>query len=317
MSMTQSKILLVDDDKVSLRILENILKSNGYSVEAFQKVENAMEYLNNKNGHPDLIISDYFMPGISGLEFLNEVKSGRDFTSIPFLFISANKNEEIETDALQYGAIDFLKKPINQKLLLNKISALLQSFGSFSLNANRIFEADSSTMNIHDIISYCEEEKLDGFTLISTHDGQYGVLNFANGILDKIQYNDLYDSEAFELLEQLQEYEIIIFRGKFNQNIIHGFFKNKNNLVKTGKKNISLNKLKGKLPTDKLNDLTLLFNELSDIFQKLEKPLNDKWISSTFTLNEDKYIKIQITDADTIDAFFFSSKDDLLKHGKQ
>ena len=293
------------------------MKSNDYLVEAFQKAEDAMEYLNNKNSHPDLIISDYFMPGISGLEFLNQVKSEKYLTSIPFLFISASKNEDIETDALQYGAIDFLKKPINQKLLLNKISALLQSFGSFSLNANKIFEADNSTMNIHDIISYCEEEKLDGFALISTQNGQYGVLNFVNGILDKIQYNNLYDSDAFELLEKLQEYGITIFRGKFNQNIINGFFKQKNIPVKSEKKGISLNKLKGKLPTDTLNDLTLLFNELSDTFLKLEKTFDDQWISSTFALKSDKYIKLRKTDADVTDTFFFSSRDDLLKHGNE
>ncbi len=317
MTTTQLKILLVDDDKVSLRILENILKSENYYVDAFQNAEEAIGHLNINDNPPDLIISDYFMPGISGLEFLNQVKSRKEFTSIPFLFISASKNEDIETDALQYGAIDFLKKPINRRLLLNKINVLLQSLSSFSLNANRLFEGDSATMNIHDIISYCEEEKLDGFALITTHSDQYGVLTFAKGILDRIHYNDHNDSEALEILEQLKEYEIIIFRGNFNQNNIDNFFKHRNNSVKVVKKSISLNKLRGKLPAAKLNDLTLLFNELTDSFQKLEKPLKDKWISSTFTLPENKYIKLWKNEANLIDVSFFSSKESLIKHGNE
>ncbi len=303
--MNHAKILLVDDDRVSLRLLDNILKSENYQTVTFSKVEDAMNYLFEGGAHPDLIISDYFMPGISGLEFLDQIKSRTKLASIPFLFISANKNEEIETDAFQYGAIDFLKKPINKQLLLNKIRALLQSLGSFSLNANRVFEGDSSMMNIHEIISYCEEEKLDGFTLI-IHDQQYGILTFAKGILETIQYEDLYDSDALENLERLESYQIFIFRGKVNNNVIHSFFKRKTSPVKELKKNISLDKIKGKLPTDKFNDLTLLLNELTDIFGKVESTLKDKWISSTITLNEDKYIKLQKDSNDSIVVDFFS-----------
>jgi CheY-like chemotaxis protein len=303
--MNFAKILLVDDDRVSLRLLDNILKSESYQTVTFSKVEDAMNYLLEGDVQPDLIISDYFMPGISGLEFLDQVKSRTEFAAIPFLFISANKNEKIETDAFQYGAIDFLKKPINKQLLLNKINALLQSLGSFSLNANRVFEGDSSMMNIHEIISYCEEEKLDGFALI-VHDQQHGILTFAKGILETIQYDNLNDSDALENMEGLESYQIFIFRGKVNNNVIQSFFKRKAPPVRELKKNISLDKIKGKLPTDKFNDLTLMLNELSNVFEKIGVTLNDNWISSTITLNDDKLIKLKKDSTNSIIADFSS-----------
>ncbi len=304
--MNSAKILLVDDDKVSLRILDTILKSENYQTFTFSTVEEAMDYLKSGEAHPDLIISDYFMPGLSGLDFLNQVKSKTDFAAIPFLFISANKNEDIETDALQYGAIDFLKKPINKQLLLNKINALLHSLGSFSLNANKIFSGDSSMMSVHEIISYCEEEKLDGFALIIKED-EYGILTFEKGILESIKFADLSDSDALENIEQLKSYEIFIFRGKTNDSVIQKFFKHKSSPVKEIKRNITLDNIKGKLPTDKYNDLTMLVNSLQDSFEALGSTLNEQWISTTLTLKDDKQIKLEKNSSGSLTADFLSS----------
>ncbi|GEM_PF-1125417 len=305
--MSRIKILLVDDDKVSLKLLDNILKSEHYQTTIFSNVKEAMDHLSGGENHPDLIISDYFMPDISGLEFLNMVKSKPEFAAIPFLFISANKNEEIETGAFQYGAMDFLKKPINKPLLLNKINALLQSLGSFSLKANRVFEGDSSMMDIHEIIAFCEDEKLDGFALI-IYEKEYGILTFSKGILDTIQYSDLNDSEALERLEQLEHYKIFIFRGKVNDLVIQSFFDRKAFVEKGINKNISLDNIKGAMSTDKFNDLTLLSGELSDTFEKMGKLLNDRWISTTISIGDNRHVKLTKNDNDIIVGEIFTLK---------
>jgi CheY-like chemotaxis protein len=290
--MKQAKILLVDDDRITLRLLDNILKSENYQTTTFLNAKEAIAHIETTNDIPNIIISDYFLPDISGLDFLNQIKSRTEYVSIPFLFISTSKNEDIETEALQYGAIDFLQKPINKQLLINKINVILQSLGNFSLNANRVFEGDRSMMKIQDIISYCEGEKLDGFALI-IHNEQYGVLTFINGLLDTIRYDNLNDSAALENLEQIESYEIIIFRGKFDENIIKNFFQRRTAPVKQTKSSILTNSLKGKMPTDKYNDLTILLKELSNTSTKLEKALDDKWNTTTIIMDKKKRIEIK------------------------
>jgi CheY-like chemotaxis protein len=303
--MNQVKILLIDDDTVTLRLIENILKSEKYQTISFSGAKEALSYLEKKNDIPDIIICDYFLPDLSGMDFLTQIKSKTEYVSIPFVFISAAKNDEIETEALQYGAIDFLKKPINKQLLINKINVILQSLGSFSLNKNRVFEGDRSMMKIQDIISYCEGEKLDGFALI-IHNDQYGVLTFVNGLLDTIIYNNLTDSAALENLEQIESYEIIIFRGKYDESIIRSFFSRRTAPIKRQKNNIILSKLKGKMPTDKYNDMTILLNELSGTILNLGKILDDQPDSSTILMDKDKQIRLTVKN-DTIEAEFIAS----------
>ena len=121
------KILIVDDDKVSVDLLQSWLKHNGSShVEAVTDSRKALEKCVAFD--PDLILLDLIMPHVDGLAILEELRSGnRIETFLPIVVLTADVSEEAKRQALEAGATDFLCRPLNQTEALLRIHNLLQS----------------------------------------------------------------------------------------------------------------------------------------------------------------------------------------------
>ncbi|NOZ12054.1 MAG: sigma-54-dependent Fis family transcriptional regulator [Acidobacteria bacterium] len=103
------RILVVDDEASQRSVLSRFLESEGYAVDQAESAEDALVQLENES--VDLIISDMKMNGMSGLEFLKQVRE-RD-PLIPFLMITAFSNVSDAVDVLKSGASDYLIKPVN------------------------------------------------------------------------------------------------------------------------------------------------------------------------------------------------------------
>lgn len=104
-------IMLVDDRPEIAKVISMYLK-NTYDTIFFENVINAMAYL-QKGNIPNLIITDINMPGISGYEFLAQLKSSVLFESIPVFVLSSIENSEEQIKLLELGAADFILKPFN------------------------------------------------------------------------------------------------------------------------------------------------------------------------------------------------------------
>lgn len=104
-------IMLVDDRPEIAKVISMYLK-NSYDTIFFENVINAMAYL-QKGNIPNLIITDINMPGISGYEFLAQLKSSVLFESIPVFVLSSIENSEEQIKLLELGAADFILKPFN------------------------------------------------------------------------------------------------------------------------------------------------------------------------------------------------------------
>lgn len=121
MSHTE-KILAVEDDSMSLQILNFILKKEGYTVSSSQNGLDAIERLNIIQ--PDLVITDVMLPLKSGLEVLSYCKE--QFPHIPVIVLSALGEEEgTVTKAFKLGADDFIGKPFNPSEILLRVRRLL------------------------------------------------------------------------------------------------------------------------------------------------------------------------------------------------
>lgn len=103
------KLLLIDDDENSLKMLQNALILNGYECTACLNPVDALEYF--KNNNYDFLISDIKMPGFSGWEFLEAVLSINKRTKV--ILYSGNSDDKISCEAIKKGAYKFLAKPIN------------------------------------------------------------------------------------------------------------------------------------------------------------------------------------------------------------
>ncbi|MBC8287154.1 MAG: response regulator [Nitrospinae bacterium] len=120
------KILVVEDDEASSTILVRFLNLMGYS--NISLAENGKEAINELNiGQVDLIISDWHMPDMDGLEFYWTAKNEGLIGDAPFLMVSAENDRARIIEALKAGVNDYILKPVDSKILKEKIEKLLGS----------------------------------------------------------------------------------------------------------------------------------------------------------------------------------------------
>lgn len=118
------RILIVDDEPFLRRILSYMLTGASYEVEFAEDGEKAWERLASGQGHPDLVISDLMMPGISGVDLVRKVRE-QGWKDLPVLILTARGQEVDETEARGGGANAFMTKPFRSSELLEKVSELL------------------------------------------------------------------------------------------------------------------------------------------------------------------------------------------------
>lgn len=119
--MQPRKILVVDDSKLIHKMFEVLLRQYEL-VHAHDGLE-ALQCLGNQP-EIDLILLDINMPRMSGLEFLNQVKSDGAFQEIPVVIISTEGKEEDTIRGLEAGATAYIKKPFGNQELLEVIQRL-------------------------------------------------------------------------------------------------------------------------------------------------------------------------------------------------
>ena len=118
-----AKILIIDDDVQTTKLLEGIVMLNGHEAVSVHNSMNAVEVANSIT--PDLILLDIMMPGINGIELCKIFHSTSTLKHIPVIIVSALDDVGSKKDAINAGAKDFLVKPVFPKVLTNKIDALI------------------------------------------------------------------------------------------------------------------------------------------------------------------------------------------------
>lgn len=118
LSERKPRLLVVDDQPLHLQVLHKALATNcqmflATSGEQALKVARAQL--------PDLILLDVVMPGIDGFGVLSQLKGDPDTADIPVIFVTAHGGEEIETQCLRAGAVDFIPKPINPNVVQARV----------------------------------------------------------------------------------------------------------------------------------------------------------------------------------------------------
>ena len=115
-----ARVLVVDDYATMRRILENLLKQIGYSrIDAAEDGNQALARL--RGGGYGLIISDWNMQPVTGLQLLREVRADPALRTIPFIMITAESKKENVMAAREAGASNYLVKPFNADTLKRKI----------------------------------------------------------------------------------------------------------------------------------------------------------------------------------------------------
>ena len=122
--MNDKKILVVEDDKDLISLIKFNLKSEGFNV---LLSPNGVDGLfTAKEEKPDLILLDWMLPILSGIEVLQRLKNNKDTKSIPVIFITAKGEENDKIRGLNSGADDYIVKPFSTKELIARIKANLR-----------------------------------------------------------------------------------------------------------------------------------------------------------------------------------------------
>lgn len=115
------KFLVVDDSSTMRRIIKNSLKRIGY--EDVEDAENGVEALEKLNGI-DIILTDWNMPEMDGLEFVKRVRSQNK--TIPILMVTTNAAKDDIVEALKNGVNNYIVKPFTPETLKEKVDAVLK-----------------------------------------------------------------------------------------------------------------------------------------------------------------------------------------------
>src|SRR3954469_4226612 len=120
------KILVIDDDGLSVTLLEQLLQRHGYTrVMGVTDSEKALETCAEFD--PDLILLDLLMPGMDGFAVLEALRADISERFLPVVVLTADITEESKARALEAGATDFLVKPVSQTEALLRIRNLLET----------------------------------------------------------------------------------------------------------------------------------------------------------------------------------------------
>lgn len=114
------RILLVDDDSITLDLLSHIFHHAGYTTSKATSAEAALSSVSEQA--PDLALLDISMPGMSGLELAKRLQSE---TTVPFMFLTGNNDIRMVREATESGAVGFLVKPFEHAQIVPAVEAAL------------------------------------------------------------------------------------------------------------------------------------------------------------------------------------------------
>ncbi len=118
------KILVVDDFATMRRIMKNILKQLGYvNISEADDGTTALEELTKSKY--DLIISDWNMPKMTGLELLKRVRADDTYKEVPFLMVTAEAQKQNVIEAVQAGVSNYVVKPFTAEAIAEKLDKIL------------------------------------------------------------------------------------------------------------------------------------------------------------------------------------------------
>ena len=124
MSLANPKILIVEDEPNQVELIEFNLNSEGYEVVVARDGEEALNLAEEEN--PDLILLDWMLPKVSGIEVCRQLRRSKMTREIPIVMLTARSEESDKIRGLDIGADDYITKPYSIKELLARVRAAMR-----------------------------------------------------------------------------------------------------------------------------------------------------------------------------------------------
>ena len=231
------KILIVDDMMVSLMMTENMLADH-YKTFCASSGEEAMKIYRQEL--PDMVLSDLRMPGMSGYELQTQLQE-EYHEVIPFMFMTADHDEETESKGFDNGAMDFIRKPFRPDVLLRRVDNILQTVDQIK-GLKKNASTDQLTGLLNKVSSQIELSKmckkalgalmmidLDSFKLVNDiHGHAMGdqvLINFADILRSAVRPTDILGrmggDEFVAFCQGIHDEQTVAAKSKFiNERIV-------------------------------------------------------------------------------------------------
>jgi two-component system alkaline phosphatase synthesis response regulator PhoP len=184
-----SKILVIDDEVHIVELLKFNLEISNYNVDfAYDGLD---RYIKAKNDKPDLILLDWMLPNITGIELLKKIRSDKELRQIPVIMLTAKNMENDKIEGLEQGADDYITKPFSVKELLARISSVLRRYNIQEMPMEEnILELGNIKLDLCKHEVYKKGEKIDltlkEFELLKLLIENKGKVLSRNHLLDKV-----------------------------------------------------------------------------------------------------------------------------------
>jgi len=120
---TQTKILIVDDEPINLKLVANVLKDS-YQIAIARSGAEALDYM--ARNRVDLVLLDIHMPDMNGFDVLRHIRANQ-LTIAPIIVLTADKSPEVLVSAFNLGAVDYVSKPFQNEELISRVNNRLQT----------------------------------------------------------------------------------------------------------------------------------------------------------------------------------------------
>lgn len=119
-----TKILVIDDTRLNIKLLTEILEDEGYDIYSASDGYTAIDIV--REIMPDIILLDIMMPGIDGFEVCKLLKQDYDLKDIPIIMVTAKTDSSDVKKALELGAFDYIKKPVDEDEVIARVQSALR-----------------------------------------------------------------------------------------------------------------------------------------------------------------------------------------------
>ncbi len=189
---TQPTVLLVEDEPAQREVLAYNLEAEGFRVIRAEDGEEGLMLVDEEN--PDLIILDWMMPNLSGIEVCRRLKTRTDTRAIPILMLSARSEDVDKVRGLETGADDYIVKPYSVIELMARVRAQLRRTRPATVGERLEYQDIVLDAETHRVTRAGEELKLGPteFRLLSTLIEKPGRVWSREQLLDRVWGRDIY-----------------------------------------------------------------------------------------------------------------------------
>lgn len=192
MSVDQPRVLVVEDEPAQREILAYNLEAEGFAVSRAENGEEALLLI--EEDAPDIIVLDWMMPNLSGIEICRRIKIKPETRGIPVIMLSARSEEVDKVRGLETGADDYVVKPYSVIELMARVRSQLRRVRPSTVGQRLEFDDITLDAETHKVLRGQADVKLGPteFRLLSTFMEKPGRVWSREQLLDRVWGRDIY-----------------------------------------------------------------------------------------------------------------------------